>query len=102
MEDDFRAKAESGCPGRVPSDPVSRSKLNRQPLVERHPELQQYVVACATCGREGRDAATDWDDFEPPGYGGWVREAFVTELPLLPLTESGLCHACAASAPPVR
>jgi hypothetical protein len=81
---------------------VSHGKLDRQPLVDRHPELRRYVVACAACGREGRDAGTEWDSWQPLGFGEWVREAFVRELPVLPLTERGWCEACAAAAPPVR
>jgi hypothetical protein len=107
LSTDWRQSADSARRPSGESDPrfkssdtfrrVSHSKIERQPLVDRFPQLRQYVVACSACGVEGRDAGTDWENFQPPGYGVWVREAFAKELPILPLSEAGLCEVCSSA-----
>jgi len=76
---------------------MSHSKLERQSLEERFPRLSRWLVACPTCGRKGRDATADWDTFQPPGFGPWVRDEMLRSYGVLPLDPSGLCADCAAA-----
>jgi hypothetical protein len=68
----------------------------REPLEVMHPRLQKYIVACAACGRRGRDPAVDWDTFRPPGFGPWIADAVSDWYPILPLDGRGFCHGCAS------
>jgi len=76
---------------------VPHGKIDRQPLEERFPELSRYLVACAACGRRGRDAQVDWENFRPARFGAWLDEAVNDWYPVLPLDSRGVCHACASA-----
>jgi hypothetical protein len=70
--------------------------INSQPLEDAFPKLRGCVVACAACGRLGRDAHVDWENFRPPGFGPWITEAVSGWYPILPLAGTGFCHACSS------